>query len=69
MKEKFVMQRYANYLNKCLFVTADEFIKKKYKAYLDKTGQQKGENFFQRMERDKEVRKEKDKVIEQIKER
>jgi hypothetical protein len=52
MKEKFVMERYATYLNKCMFMSSDDFIKKKFKAYMDKKNPTHGENFFQRMQRD-----------------
>jgi len=36
MKERFVMERYTSYLNKCMFISSDEFIKRKFKAFLDK---------------------------------
>lgn len=36
MKEKFVMERYTSYLNKCMFISSDEFIKRKFKAFVDK---------------------------------
>ena len=49
MKERFVMERYTSYLNKCMFISSDEFIKRKFKAFLDKKNPQKSDNFFKRM--------------------
>lgn len=49
MKEKFVMERYTSYLNKCMFISSDDFIKRKFKAFMEKKNPKKSENFFTRM--------------------
>ena len=56
MKERFVMERYTSYLNKCMFITSDDFIKKKFKAFMEKKNPKKSENFFTRMQKDQERR-------------
>lgn len=67
MKDKFVIQRYATYLNKCMFMAQDDFIKKKYKAYIDKIHPTKSENFFERMQKDQEKRIQKEKEMQESK--
>lgn len=59
MKDKFLLQRYSKYLNKCMFIAQDDFIKKKFQAYVNKTNPKQGENFFQRMQKDQQRRVEK----------
>ncbi|CDW77482.1 UNKNOWN [Stylonychia lemnae] len=54
-----IMNRYSKFLNKCFFIAQDDFIKKKYKQYITKTGQAGGQNFYKRMEKDTQLRKEK----------
>ena len=65
MKDKFMTQRYSVYLNKCMFVAQDDFIKKKHQAYMDKIHPKTGENFFKRMEKDQERRIQNDKIIQE----
>ena len=52
MKERFVMERYTSYLNKCMFISSDDFIKRRFKAFMEKKKPQKAENFFTRMQKD-----------------
>lgn len=40
------MNRYSKYLNKCMFIAQDDFIKKMYLKYTSKTKQKKGESFY-----------------------
>jgi len=56
MKEKFVMERYSTYLNKCMFMGADEYLRNKFKAFIEKKHPKQGQNFFQRMQRDQQAR-------------
>ena len=56
------MKRYQKYLNKSLFITQDEFLKRKYKSYMALRGTVKGETFFERMHKDTKLRQEKEKL-------
>lgn len=60
------MKRYSNYLNKCMFIAQDDFIKKKFKAFLDLHKTVKGETFFERMQKDTLLRQEKEKLRSQM---
>ncbi|CDW77134.1 UNKNOWN [Stylonychia lemnae] len=68
MKERFVMERYTSYLNKCMFIASDDYIKRKFKAFLEKKNPQKSDNFFKRMQKDQELRNQKEKIIQDLKE-
>ena len=53
MKSSKVMDRFTKYLNRSFFQTQkDPFIRKKYLAYLKKTGDPDHKSFFQRMKED-----------------
>ena len=53
MKDTNLVERYSKYLNKCLFITNDQFIKKKYMQHQSATNVDKQETFYERMEKDK----------------
>ena len=59
MKDTHLVERYSKYLNKCLFMTNDSFIKRKHQQYLEMVGIEKNETFYERMEKDKKRREDK----------
>jgi hypothetical protein len=56
MKDTNLVDRYSKYLNKCLFITSDPFIRKKHQQFMLQLGVEKNETFYERMERDKQRR-------------
>ena len=63
MKDKQVMQRFNQYLNRAFFANQDPFIKQKHELYIIKKGEStKQEKFFSRMQVDKEIRERKDSI-------
>ncbi|CDW83038.1 UNKNOWN [Stylonychia lemnae] len=56
MKDTRMVERYSRYLNRCLFMNKDPFMKKKHQSYLLRNQPKQGENFFERMDRDQIVR-------------
>eukprot|EP00347_Sterkiella_histriomuscorum_P009934 403339312 len=66
MKEKFVMERYTSYLNKCMFISSDDFIKRKFKAFMDKKNPKQSENFFTRMQKDQNRRNQQEKLSQEL---
>ena len=59
MKDKNLIDRYSQYLNKCMFLTSDPFLRKKYNQYIDKKNVgEKKESFYDRMEKDRKRREE-----------
>ena len=54
MKDKHLVDRYSQYLNKCMFLTSDPFLRKKYNQYINKKNVgEKKETFYDRMEKDR----------------
>jgi len=58
MKDTHMVERYSQYLNKCMFLASDPFIKKKYQQYMSTKVVEKKETFYERMERDRQRREE-----------
>jgi hypothetical protein len=59
MKDKHLIDRYSQYLNKCMFLTSDPFLRKKYNQYINKKNVgEKKESFYDRMEKDRKRREE-----------
>lgn len=53
MKNNEVMSRFNKYLNRSFFLNQDKFIRRKYQAYLRKTGQESSafdNSFYKRMQ-------------------
>lgn len=51
MKDKHMVERYGKYLNRCFFMTSDNYIKQKRKVYEYQQNPVKAESFFQRMQK------------------
>lgn len=50
------MRRFNRYLNKCLFINQDPYIKKKYIAFNKTRETKRKTNFFERMHKDVDKR-------------
>jgi hypothetical protein len=53
MKDTHMVERYSQYLNKCMFLASDPFIKKKYQQFMSNKVVEKKETFYERMEKDR----------------
>jgi hypothetical protein len=53
MKDTHMVERYSQYLNRCMFLASDPFIKRKYQQFTSTKVIAKKETFYDRMEKDR----------------
>jgi hypothetical protein len=58
MKDTHMVERYSQYLNRCMFLASDPFIKRKYQQFMSTKVVAKKETFYDRMEKDRQRREE-----------
>lgn len=62
MSSKSQMRRFTRYLNHSFFIGADPLLKTKHSQFINSTSGEKEESVFDRLEKDKNVRKEQQKL-------